>query len=148
MEMAGIAACIIVMSSHCCDSLILYNFNVTHLLPLGSQITFSRVGFFPSKHNTTQHIWRVKKFLAVLLLILLESGVERCLSLALQSVILYTNYWHAAILMKTLVRSLQIPLTTLTINSKVVSSDSKREWRRPRTRCSLQSVVEDVLLLF
>ena len=73
MEMAGIAACIIVMSSHCCDSLILYNFNVTHLLPLGSQITFSRVGFFPSKHNTTQHIWRVKKFLAVLLL-LLESG--------------------------------------------------------------------------
>ena len=120
MEMAGIAACIIVMSSHCCDSLILYNFNVTHLLPLGSQITFSRVGFFPSKHNTTQHIWRVKKFLAVLLLILLESGVERCLSPALQSVILYTNYWHAAILMKTLVRSLQIPLTTLTTLTSII----------------------------
>ena len=79
MEMAGIAACIIVMSSHCCDSLILYNFNVTHLLPLGSQITFSRVGFFPSKHSTTQHIWRVEKFLAVLLL-LPKTWLERCLS--------------------------------------------------------------------
>ena len=74
MEMAGIAACIIVMSSHCCDSLILYNFNVTHLLPLGSQITFSRVGLFFLLNTTQRSIFgEVKTFLAVLLL-LLETG--------------------------------------------------------------------------